>query len=106
MLFTAFIDHQSRAFVFRTNQLLSLAEGEGKPLWLVEPAVREVKCKGEKLVILKQSGEVVTWEADKKGPEICTRSSQLFWTLQLPVRSVFASFNYAVFLLENPHHSR
>lgn len=61
LIYTAFIDHQSRAFIFRTNQLLSLAEGGGKPLWLVEPAVKEIKCKGEKLIILKPSGEIVTW---------------------------------------------
>lgn len=40
LIYTAFIDHLNRAFVFRTNQILSLVDGEGKPLWLVEPSVK------------------------------------------------------------------
>ncbi len=62
-----------------------------------------MRCKGEKLMLLRTGGEVVLWETDKKSDEICQKKSTLFWTLQLPVSSIHSSFNYAVFLLSNPY---
>lgn len=68
--------------------------------------MKEVRCKGEKLFLLRLDGEVSTWETDKKCMDICQKRTELQWSLHIAVKSMHVSFNYAVFLLENPHQSR
>lgn len=106
MLYSCFLDNQHHAFIFRTNQLLSLVDCKQKSIHTIESGVKEVRCKGEKLFILSLDGDVSTWETDKKAMEICQKRTELHWSLHVPVKSMHVSFNYAVFLLENPHQSR
>ena len=55
--------------------------------------------KGEKLVVVKSSGEIVQWEVDKQSQDLIFQSTTLKWSQDIPVIKTHTSFTYALFEL-------
>jgi hypothetical protein len=80
-IFAACIDKKQKALLFRTNQLCYLAEHKEETRFLEEPEVRNLSAKSEKLIVVKTSGEVGLWTADKQSMELELAKSTVAWSM-------------------------
>jgi len=56
--------------------------------------------------MVKTCGEVLIWETDKKGEEFVQKQTIIPWSIFIPIKHVYSSYNYALFQPEHPHQSR